>query len=594
MSNGTLENRPKKDQLDPPAPSKAAARKKARPTYSCLNCHKRKVKCDRVKPCGACCLRGTPSECDYGTSKRDRQYIQQATLIDNLLRSCESLKQQLAEARQLANNPALKAEEGPLSRRRPLHTDRKLNDWDDEDALEDSDLSVEDSEKLSLIPRDAIVLGEDHEGQSCQRIHGSSLFLKEKHALTDPMAAGVAIEFFIERLIDNFSPVNVSGTIALREAKEMRILSPILYKAFEAASLTFAGRQYHNKALEVAGNSKYIKVLHLLQTALNEPQGNQSTELLLVVLLSTIIEAFRQTSVTSIFRHQLGGLALLRARTPYRHRHGVERSLFVDLRLYWVTAALVHRKPTFLSSEEWLTVPWSCDGPPKDILQHLLDVAVHTPGYLSQIDDLQAALRNPAVSPSELVTMQSAIWVRAHELQSMLQTWKRTYADTYAGGGPREECGLDVHPNTRKSEADGRGADVFPVFRCRDPSTMQITVATNLVYPDLLLATSMCYYWALNLVITATHTGLVDVLGLQERYEFACNICRSMKYYTQMVPGCLVSRVMFVLRTAFDNFPDGMVEKQSMAELFAYIGRRFAFPVFSNQCPSSSVRTEGG
>ncbi|RAH78943.1 C6 finger domain protein [Aspergillus japonicus CBS 114.51] len=593
MSNGTLENRPKKDQLDPPAPSKAAARKKVRPTYSCLNCHKRKVKCDRVKPCGACCLRGTPSECDYGTSKRDRQYIQQATLIDNLLRSCESLKQQLAEARQLANNPAVKAEEGPLSRRRPLHLGRKPNDWDEEDALEDSDLSVEDSGQVSLIPRDAMVLSEDHEGQSCQRIHGSSPFMKEKRVLTDPMAAGVAIEFFIERLVDNFSPVNVSGTIALREAKEMRILSPILYKAFEAASLTFAGRQYHNKALEVAGNSKYIKVLHLLQTALNEPQGNQSTELLLVVLLSTIIEAFRQTSVTSIFRHQLGGLALLRARTPYRHRHGVERSLFVDLRLYWVTAALVHRKPTFLSSEEWLTVPWSCDGPSKDILQHLLDVAVHIPDYLSQIDDLQVALKNPAVSPSELVTMQSAIWVRAHELQSMLQTWKRTYADTYAGGGPREESGLDVHPSTRKSGADGRGEAVFPVFQCRDPSTMQITAATNLVYPDLLLATSMCYYWALNLVITATDTGLVDVLGLQERYEFACNICRSMKYYTQMVPGCLVSRIMFVLRTAFDNFPDGMVEKQSMAELFAYIGRRFAFPVFSNQCTSSSVRAEG-
>ncbi|PYI20831.1 C6 finger domain protein [Aspergillus violaceofuscus CBS 115571] len=571
MSNGTLENRPKKDQLDPPAPSKAAARKKVRPTYSCLNCHKRKVKCDRVKPCGACCLRGTPSECDYGTSKRDRQYIQQATLIDNLLRSCESLKQQLAEARQLANNPAVKAEEGPLSRRRPLHLGRKPNDWDEEDALEDSDLSVEDSGQVSLIPRDAMVLSEDHEGQS----------------------SGVAIEFFIERLVDNFSPVNVSGTIALREAKEMRILSPILYKAFEAASLTFAGRQYHNKALEVAGNSKYIKVLHLLQTALNEPQGNQSTELLLVVLLSTIIEAFRQTSVTSIFRHQLGGLALLRARTPYRHRHGVERSLFVDLRLYWVTAALVHRKPTFLSSKEWLTVPWSCDGPSKDILQHLLDVAVHIPDYLSQIDDLQVALKNPAVSPSELVTMQSAIWARAHELQSMLQTWKRTYADTYAGGGPREESGLDVHPSTWKSGADGRGEAVFPVFQCRDPSTMQITAATNLVYPDLLLATSMCYYWALNLVITATDTGLVDVLGLQERYEFACNICRSMKYYTQMVPGCLVSRIMFVLRTAFDNFPDGMVEKQSMAELFAYIGRRFAFPVFSNQCTSSSVRAEG-
>ncbi|RAL11985.1 Zn(II)2Cys6 transcription factor domain-containing protein [Aspergillus homomorphus CBS 101889] len=590
MNNSPLENH-RKDQLDPSAPGKVAARKKIRPTYSCLNCHKRKVKCDRVKPCGACCLRGTPSECDYGTSKRDRQYIQQATLIDNLLRSCESLKQQLAEARQLANIPATKTEEEPPASRKSLLTLEESTDRDNGDSLEEPDLAVGDAEHPYFISSTAMVLSEGSERSRCRQCHGLSPILKEKRILTDPMAAGVALEFFVERLIDNFSPANVSGTIALREAKEMRILSPILYKAFEAASLTFAGRQYQNKALEVAGHSKYINVLHLLQTALHDPQGNQSTEILLVVLLSTIIEAFKQTSVTSILRHQLGGLALLRARTPYRHRHGVERSLFVDLRLYWVTAALVHRKPTFLSSKEWLTVPWSCDGPPKDILQRLLDVAVHIPGYLAQIDEFQVALRESAIPPSELVTMQSAIWVRALELQSMLHTWKCTYADTYEGGGPSEDSSLDTSSDDLRDEGASSGG-VFPVFLCRDPSTMQIAAATNLVYPDLLLATSMCYYWALNLVISATDTGLVSVLGLQERYQYACNICRSMKYYTQMVPGCLVSRIMFVLRTAFDSFPDGMVEKESMSELFAYIGRRFAFPVFSNQCTSFSVRAE--
>ncbi|PYH49865.1 Zn(II)2Cys6 transcription factor domain-containing protein [Aspergillus saccharolyticus JOP 1030-1] len=568
MSNVSLENHPKNDHVDPSATGKAAARRKIRPTYSCLNCHKRKVKCNRVKPCGACCLRGTPSECDYGTSKRDRQYIQQATLIDNLLRSCETLKQQLAEARQLANVSVPKAEEGSKLHQISLDRGRGWPSSDDDDLVEGVDVSLGDSEQPSWVRLAAKVFGEDLDGKGGRRTR-------------------VTLEFFIERLVDNFSPINVSGTIALREAKEMRILSPILSKAFEAASLTFAGQQYSNKALEVAGHVRYIKVLHLLQAALNDPEGNQSTEVLLVVLLSTIIEAFKQTSVTSIFRHQLGGLALMRARTPYRHRHGIERSLFVDLRLYWVTAALVNRQPTFLSSSEWLTVPWSGDGPSKDILQRLLDVAVHIPGYLAQIDDFQLALRESAVPTSELVRMQSAIRVRALQLQDMLQEWKHTYADTYEGGGPHEE------PSFGSGRDRLNGEHSFPVFRYRDPSTMQITAATNLVYPDLLLATLMCYYWALNLVISATDTGLVGVLGLQERYQYACNICRSMKYYAETVPGCLVSRIMFVLRTAFDSFPDGMVEKESMSELFAYIGRRFAFPVFSNQCTSSSVRAEG-
>ncbi|PYH31177.1 Zn(II)2Cys6 transcription factor domain-containing protein [Aspergillus neoniger CBS 115656] len=542
--------------------AKAGSRKKIRPTYSCLNCHKRKVKCDRVKPCGACCLRGTPSECEYGTSKRDRHYIQQSALIENLLRSCENLKQQLAEARQLANLPAIKDEDGSLPSSQALYSikesDNSVDDGDD--SLDELDLSSKAADNQSLASPNAVVLEE-------QRTR------KETNAL---------IEFYVERLVTDFSPTQVSGTIALREARSLRVFSPILCSAFEAASLTFAGRRDGNRSVEVAGHSRYLRVLRSLQHALYDPQQGKSTEVLVVVLLATIIEAFKQTSKDSLLKHQLGGLELLRTRTPYRHRHGIERSLYVDLRMYWVTAALVHRKPTFLAEKDWLTVPWPGDGPAKDILQRLLDVAVHIPGYLAQVDEFSALLKGGNKPPSELVNMQSAIWERATELQGLLQVWKNMYADTYPSGGLWEESPSEADPT-----------DDFPKFRCRNPSTMQIIVGQNIMYPDLLLATSMTFYWALGLIISTTDPGLVSVLGLQERYQYACNICRSMKYYTQNIPGCLISRVMFILRTAFDNFADGMVEKESMAEIFTYIGRKFELPVFSNKCTSSSVKGEG-
>ncbi|PWY70665.1 C6 finger domain protein [Aspergillus eucalypticola CBS 122712] len=542
--------------------AKAGSRKKIRPTYSCLNCHKRKVKCDRVKPCGACCLRGTPSECEYGTSKRDRHYIQQSALIENLLRSCENLKQQLAEARQLANLPAIKDEDGSLPSSQALYSikesDNSVDDGDD--SLDELDLSSKAADNQSLASPNAVVLEE-------QRTR------KETNAL---------IEFYVERLVTDFSPPHVSGTIALREARSLRVFSPILCSAFEAASLTFAGRRDGNRSVEVAGHSRYLRVLRSLQHALYDPHQGKSTEVLVVVLLATIIEAFKQTSKDSLLKHQLGGLELLRTRTPYRHRHGIERSLYVDLRMYWVTAALVHRKPTFLAEKDWLTVPWPGDGPAKDILQRLLDVAVHIPGYLAQVDEFSALLKGGNKPPSELVNMQSAIWERATELQGLLQVWKNMYADTYPSGGPWEESPSEADPT-----------DDFPKFRCRNPSTMQVIVGQNIMYPDLLLATSMSFYWALGLIISTTDPGLVSVLGLQERYQYACNICRSMKYYTQNIPGCLISRVMFILRTAFDNFADGMVEKESMAEIFTYIGRKFELPVFSNKCTSSSVKGEG-
>lgn len=70
--------------------------------------------CDRVKPCGACCLRGTPSECEYGNSKQDRHFIEQSTVIENLLQSCETLKHELEETRRQANCPPVKQEDTPL------------------------------------------------------------------------------------------------------------------------------------------------------------------------------------------------------------------------------------------------------------------------------------------------------------------------------------------------------------------------------------------------------------------------------------------------------------------------------------------------
>jgi hypothetical protein len=250
-----------------------------------------------------------------------------------------------------------------------------------------------------------------------------------------------------------------------------------------------------------------------------------------------------------------------------------------------VTAALVQRKPTFLASKEWLTVPWPGDAPSKDILHRLLDIAVDIPAYLGQIDNFAAALRSGTVPSTELVAQQTAIWDRATELQSRLNLWKSMFADTYPPGRAWEEPAPD--PATKsKSETE----TTFPTFMCRDPATMNLVPAKLFVYPDLLSATCMTYYWALHLIVSTTDSGLVSVLSLQERYQYACNICRSMKYYVETIPGCLVSRTMFVLRTAFDAFADGMVEKDFVTEVFRHIADKFHFSVFANQCASSSVK----
>ncbi|KAH2853137.1 hypothetical protein KXV85_001981 [Aspergillus fumigatus] len=552
--------------------AKEGARKKTRTTYSCLNCHRRKVKCDRVKPCSACCLRGTPSECEYGTSKRDHHYIQQSALIDSLMKTCEDLKKQLAEARALANLPPVKPEE-PFSVSSPEDHREKTVD-------EERSQNPESRASSSLIKQSADPAGRSFAQTTntpCTTDRSSRSLSDDKRILTDPAVASSFVEVFVERLIDNFSPQPASvygGTVALREASRMRILSPMLCTAFEAASLTFAGRREQIREVEAVGHARYVRVLRQLQTALNDPKQNKSTEVMVVVLLFTIIEAFKHSTKDSLLKHQLGGLQLLQARTPYRHRYGIDRSLYVDLRLYWGFCNR-GRAPAQPQGQR----PQRVGAPPG-----LLDIAVDIPAYLGQIDRFTAALHSGTVPSTELVAQQTALWDRATELQSRLNRWKTMFADTYPPGQAWEEPAADT---ATRPESDPQ--TTFPTFLYRDPATMRLRPAPLLVYPDLLSATCMTFYWALHLTLSTADSGLGSVLGLQERYQYACNICRSMKYYVENTPGGLVSRIMFVLRTAFDASADGMVEKAFVTEVFRHIADKFHFSVFANQCASFSV-----
>jgi hypothetical protein len=52
--------------------------------------------CDRVFPCRACCLRGTPSECEYTVGDAGRLYVTQAEAIEALQLELASLQRRLA------------------------------------------------------------------------------------------------------------------------------------------------------------------------------------------------------------------------------------------------------------------------------------------------------------------------------------------------------------------------------------------------------------------------------------------------------------------------------------------------------------------
>jgi hypothetical protein len=216
-----------------------------------------------------------------------------------------------------------------------------------------------------------------------------------------------------------------------------------------------------------------------------------------------------------------------------------------------------------------------------------LDVAVDIPAYLSAFDTFKAGLRGGTiVTPDWISATHIGLWEQATELDCRLQLWETIHASTYSCG-PMQEVSVDtIGPIDEDNDNPFR----FPRFQCRDLETGELRTPLVLMYPDLLLAYSMIMYWAFRLVLPAVDdSGLIPVLSPQERYEVACNICRSMAYFVPRTPGMIVSRVMFPLRMAFDTFSYGTVEKRFIGELFRYIGYKFRFPVFMNSCTDSAL-----
>ncbi|PIA89218.1 hypothetical protein CB0940_07516 [Cercospora beticola] len=72
----------------------------SRQLLSCTKCRERKVKCDRTKPCSACCARGHPKECEFVVGEgNDYSPIQQSYEIRKLRAENQRLKEKLQAAR---------------------------------------------------------------------------------------------------------------------------------------------------------------------------------------------------------------------------------------------------------------------------------------------------------------------------------------------------------------------------------------------------------------------------------------------------------------------------------------------------------------
>ncbi|KAI9708288.1 MAG: hypothetical protein M1812_008046 [Candelaria pacifica] len=81
-------------------PARQETGKQKRQLLSCITCRQRKVKCDRVKPCRACCARSRPKECIFTIGEGDHEPIMQSYELDKLRKANLELKEALRASRQ--------------------------------------------------------------------------------------------------------------------------------------------------------------------------------------------------------------------------------------------------------------------------------------------------------------------------------------------------------------------------------------------------------------------------------------------------------------------------------------------------------------
>ncbi|KAF7591599.1 hypothetical protein BBP40_001297 [Aspergillus hancockii] len=567
------------------------ANQNPRQVRSCRVCRLRKVKCDRVKPCHACCAHGYPSKCVYEPSDEDPQPIGQADEIQNLRAEIRDLTARLnsrahrhRSERRLAQLQKLftTVRSAPLEvvdrlitqlRAAPAGSDQ----WEGTEVISDQQYSASESSGESS-------------GSDYYASHGSSVFdfnRSPSESSDDSSSSSIIslntarpmLDVFIERFVDAFSPevdIKSGQAGALRRAAGIRMFSPILMDAFEAVSVAFFGRSIQDPRIESSGFHLYPRVLRSLQHALQDPERSKAESTLATVILLMAFESVERTTQGSLTAHVLGALRLIEHRGPENHIFGVEHLLFTELRPYWVGAALVARQPSFLSQEDWINIPWSAGTTKKDILHYLLDLTVEIPALLAEHDAIEATIQSGVPSAHEIAVKQASLWNGVADLTCRFIQWQSDWVDNYPDGPPRE---VEAEPNDR-----------FPIFRCRDLRTGAVITPTKFAYPNLRLAQTMCLYYTSRLMLSSVDTRPTDRVGPAQQYALGCGICRTLEWYILTAPGNMINRLAFPVRVAWEVFPDGGPERKFMIDVLKLVEKRHSLGLWGSGMSELSPR----
>ncbi|KAH8879293.1 hypothetical protein GQ53DRAFT_756106 [Thozetella sp. PMI_491] len=262
------------------------------------------------------------------------------------------------------------------------------------------------------------------------------------------------------------------------------------------------------KAPISAGLEAYGLALRSLGQGLQKADGAMADNLAASVMCLLLAELILPTSLGSWIAHVQGFGTLMRTSRPELYAKGPPHKLFVGSRPALIILAFLSRKTSFLSEEQWKTVPFMYEKPSP--VQRLLNHAVAIPGIFERIDSLAALSSDKALSTArECVATFESLLVDFDEWESDFRV------ETQFPSFWTKPKGPDGHP--------------------------------SIWFQSITTANALTHYWAVQIIcrhnitelrakfpeLAEDATGAVEPQPHESNLELAIKICQSIDYLMQ-------------------------------------------------------------
>ncbi|KAK2738397.1 hypothetical protein FQN57_007074 [Myotisia sp. PD_48] len=313
----------------------------------------------------------------------------------------------------------------------------------------------------------------------------------------------------------------------------------------------------------------YSRALRYLQHQLSRVGSCFDEKLAAAIMCLTLAELMLPTSDFAWSAHVKGVEGLIRVSGPELFSKGIPHILFAGFRPLLLFDAFQSRRSTFLTLDEWTSIPFKAS--PPSPMQSLLSQAAAIPPVLERVDLL-------AKFP-ETVETTKIIGKAVDELLNILELlrgWKHSLSRELAeplywvAAGPESPSNLVIRGYQRSDRQYGH----------------------RLWFPSLMVASCMTHYWAFKIVCLLELNKLLslyptttlyalesrenehsnpwpyhpfnDQAGLPSQaraLDLAINICQSMEYLMQDEMKLYgPASTFFPLKTAIECFKVGPLE----------------------------------